>query len=761
MEQVAEEDKYRHECVTGPSPRGENAEQVEIPITNTHMIIDPDQTTETESTVPGILQSRINSTISSVTNELKESSECEFKMTIETSENSDQLESNQHEVIENIDKDNCASANEDAGSELSIRDTSHEVDVKITPVDEKLNKQSQNLLNDVFDKGQEEEYISSKTSVGEHKHSPLASGTLVQDALLTYVDEDDGLLKSLGKFCGINKKKLLDEDSEPYLFGGERRKGSSKGKYEAQSPKIGERYARLENQDTREVQQTSAEKHTAPIQSTPEHVPKNGASDTKTERQPLYVKNKDKEGRTEDHVPSVAAPVVSAPVVRPRTAKSAHDDVYDFTNGKRGYMLLIVNDNFTRQSPRYGAQWDLLKMKEIARKFGFRSLNYNQEKNLTKLETMQLLTRAKNTNHSDCDCFMFMISTHGLEQKNAAKGGQVDHALVCADEQLIFTSTILDMFNDTNCPSLSGKPKLFYIQACRGEKLDHGGELFVSAPISEDKTCSGVIKERRPKRESVDDYDTRPGGDSWTQVPTNYKGTITVPYPQRNDDFRAQDPSNHQRTTTVPYSGPPNYHGTTTVPYPSASLFEGEFRPIHQQTSRPHPPPAFQQHHNATQAPSFYTPRVPNAHQNTPNPTNEYGRHIRSAPVHMVNKIYAPTPYAIVDVPSLKCDNDMLVMFAIPPGMFAWRNTSEGSWMIDYLHQVLMAYDLRKPKSFLSLMTKVTFRMSQRTTNTPSQPSMHYKKAVSVIEHKLTKDILMYQKVPGSEWVRPSNTFVL
>jgi hypothetical protein len=63
---------------------------------------------------------------------------------------------------------------------------------------------------------------------------------------------------------------------------------------------------------------------------------------------------------------------------------------------------------------------------------------------------------------------MFMISTHGLEQRNAMKGGQVDHALVCADDQLIFTSTILDMFNDTNCPTLKGKPKIFYIQACRG-----------------------------------------------------------------------------------------------------------------------------------------------------------------------------------------------------------------------------------------------------------------------------------------------------
>jgi hypothetical protein len=143
--------------------------------------------------------------------------------------------------------------------------------------------------------------------------------------------------------------------------------------------------------------------------------------------------------------------------------------------------------------------------------------------------------------------------------------------------------------------------------------------------------------------------------------------------------------------------------------------------------------------------------------------SNFHKTKILHAPGNFVNKIYAPTPYAIVDTPSLKCDNDMLIMFAIPPGMFAWRNTSEGSWMIDYLHQVLMAYDMRRPKNFLNLMTKVSALMSRRTTNTPSAPGMHAKKAVSVIEHKLDKDILFRQKGPGSDWVKkkPTPTFAL
>jgi len=110
------------------------------------------------------------------------------------------------------------------------------------------------------------------------------------------------------------------------------------------------------------------------------------------------------------------------------------------------------------------------------------------------------------------------------------------------------------------------------------------------------------------------------------------------------------------------------------------------------------------------------------------------------------------SPYAIVDTPSIHCDNDMLVVYAIPTGHFAWRNSMDGSWMIYYLHKVLMAYDFKKPKNFLSLLTMVNAQMSQRTTNAPHNKTLHEKKAVSVIEHKLTRDVIFQQKVEMSHW---------
>lgn len=61
----------------------------------------------------------------------------------------------------------------------------------------------------------------------------------------------------------------------------------------------------------------------------------------------------------------------------------------------------------------------------------------------------------------DCDCFIFIILTHGDE-----KG-------VCGiDGESVPVSTLTEMFEPNNCPELNEKPKVFLIQACRGGESD-------------------------------------------------------------------------------------------------------------------------------------------------------------------------------------------------------------------------------------------------------------------------------------------------
>ncbi|XP_056005199.1 caspase-2-like isoform X2 [Ostrea edulis] len=61
----------------------------------------------------------------------------------------------------------------------------------------------------------------------------------------------------------------------------------------------------------------------------------------------------------------------------------------------------------------------------------------------------------------DSDCFIFIILTHGG-----------DEGVFGVDEKSVSVSTLTEMFEPNNCPGLNEKPKIFLIQACRGEKKE-------------------------------------------------------------------------------------------------------------------------------------------------------------------------------------------------------------------------------------------------------------------------------------------------
>lgn len=70
-------------------------------------------------------------------------------------------------------------------------------------------------------------------------------------------------------------------------------------------------------------------------------------------------------------------------------------------------------------------------------------------------------------NHADNDCLFVSFMSHG---GNDGKIVTRDGTLRVAD--------LWESFNGTRCPSLVGKPKLFFIQACRGLRVDPGSTLI-------------------------------------------------------------------------------------------------------------------------------------------------------------------------------------------------------------------------------------------------------------------------------------------
>ncbi|XP_025260804.1 caspase-10 isoform X5 [Theropithecus gelada] len=97
-------------------------------------------------------------------------------------------------------------------------------------------------------------------------------------------------------------------------------------------------------------------------------------------------------------------------------------------------------------------------LKGVFQWLGFTVHTYND---VTKGEMEEVLQKEKcNPAHADGDCFVFCILTHGE-----------DGAVYSSDEALIPIREIMSHFTALQCPGLAEKPKLFFIQACQGEKI--------------------------------------------------------------------------------------------------------------------------------------------------------------------------------------------------------------------------------------------------------------------------------------------------
>jgi caspase 7 len=87
--------------------------------------------------------------------------------------------------------------------------------------------------------------------------------------------------------------------------------------------------------------------------------------------------------------------------------------------------------------------------------------------------------------HTDNDCLVIVVMTHGEPGKLYAKDD--DYHL----------SELWEPFVGDNCPSLIGKPKLVFLQACRGDKMDRGSNArlstFVSDAVDGQPTAGPVI----------------------------------------------------------------------------------------------------------------------------------------------------------------------------------------------------------------------------------------------------------------------------
>ena len=159
--------------------------------------------------------------------------------------------------------------------------------------------------------------------------------------------------------------------------------------------------------------------------------------------------------------------------IRPRyMSQSNMLNNYSVNSDSRGWCYILNNYEFWTLPDRSGSTVDANNLQKLFSRLGFKTLVQNNADTRTIRDSITSLSNQ--TDHTDC--LVVCILSHGL-------AGQI----YGIDGELVPISEIMEILSQGKVASLlDGKPKLFFIQACRviKEKKDLGKTKVKEIPSS-------------------------------------------------------------------------------------------------------------------------------------------------------------------------------------------------------------------------------------------------------------------------------------
>ncbi|XP_075217421.1 caspase-1-like isoform X4 [Lycorma delicatula] len=134
---------------------------------------------------------------------------------------------------------------------------------------------------------------------------------------------------------------------------------------------------------------------------------------------------------------------------------------YNMDHKKRGVAIILNHEHFDipNLKSRTGTAADCENLRTTLMSLGFEVRKYDD---LTSSQIDHVLTLVSEEDHSDCDCILFALLSHG------------EQGMIYSKDSGYKSENLWSRFTADLCPTLAGKPKLFFIQACQGDKLDGG-----------------------------------------------------------------------------------------------------------------------------------------------------------------------------------------------------------------------------------------------------------------------------------------------
>ncbi|KAK8389610.1 hypothetical protein O3P69_008953 [Scylla paramamosain] len=168
--------------------------------------------------------------------------------------------------------------------------------------------------------------------------------------------------------------------------------------------------------------------------------------------------------------------------IRPQAAMSVGRDAdfYKMDHKKRGQAIIFVHDQFDdiNLQPRTCAKHDTAITRHA---FEHLSFEVKEHWNLKKRDFLATLHQVSSENHHNSDCLVVVFMSHGNVNNNKE--------FLCTQDFKVDTEELWKNFTADKCPSLAGKPKLFFIQACRGDNIDKGVKMKHTKALNVQVDC--------------------------------------------------------------------------------------------------------------------------------------------------------------------------------------------------------------------------------------------------------------------------------
>ncbi|XP_044295478.1 caspase-2 isoform X2 [Varanus komodoensis] len=184
------------------------------------------------------------------------------------------------------------------------------------------------------------------------------------------------------------------------------------------------------------------------------------------------------------------------PQVKPCTPEfyHAHEHLaYKLKSRPRGLAFILSNVRFSNETDlefRSGGNVDYAALDMLFKHLGYQVVVRHDQ---TAEEIQEELEKfSKLPAHRDVDSCIVSLLSHGIE------GG-----VYGVDGRLVQLQEIFRLFDNANCPNLQNKPKMFFVQACRGDETDRGvdqidGNERADSPGCEESDANENQKLRLP-----------------------------------------------------------------------------------------------------------------------------------------------------------------------------------------------------------------------------------------------------------------------